>query len=124
MCQKLINLAKRHVNKDSKNLHVSILMHKNKVIAIGQNDYNKTSSAFGNIYKETHFRIHSEADAIRKARYYKHLSKCVLWNFRFSRVDDGLLLSMPCNSCMKLIQLFDIKKVMFTTPYGVAELKE
>ncbi len=122
MYQKLITLARKHINTQNKNLHVSILTHKNKIIAVGQNDYNKTSSTFGNLYKETHFRIHSEADAIRKARYYKHLSKCVLWNFRFSRVDDSLLLSMPCSSCMKLIQLFDIKKVMFTTPYGVSEL--
>jgi tRNA(Arg) A34 adenosine deaminase TadA len=122
MYQKLITLARQNANFEAKNVHVSILTHKNKVISVGRNDYNKTSSAFVDFYRETHNRIHSEMDCIKRARNYRHLSKCALWNFRFARKNNGLLLSMPCNGCMQLINLFDIKQVYFTTPYGVSEL--
>jgi deoxycytidylate deaminase len=118
----LLKLALKHADFNERNVHVSILTHKNKVISVGRNFYTKTSSAFGDLYKDTHFRIHSEADCIRKARYYKHLNKCAIWNFRFAKADDGLLLSMPCNSCMKLIQSFELRSVYFSTPYGISKL--
>ncbi len=120
--EKLIALARKSINSESKNIHVSILTHKNKIIAIGKNDYNKTTSAFVDFYRETHNRIHSEADCIKKARYYRYLNKCTLWNFRFARSNSGLLLSMPCKGCMKLIELFELRSVYFSTPYGVSKL--
>lgn len=120
--EKLVSLAFKHANFEAKNVHVSIITHKNKVIAVGSNNYIKTSPAFLDIYKDKFNRLHSEAVAIKKARYYRYLNKCSLWNFRFSRRDNGLLLSMPCENCMKLIQLFELRSVYFSTPYGVSKL--
>ena len=121
MCQKLINTARKYINTDNKNLHVSILTHKNKIIEVKGNNYNKTDS-FGVYYKYQYGYIHSELAVIKAARFYKHLDKCTLYNFRFSRKGLGTLLSMPCVQCMNLINTFGIKEVIYTTGYGFGKL--
>jgi deoxycytidylate deaminase len=120
--ENFIRIAADHINPDSKNQHVTLITHKKKIISIGANSYNKTTPFFKEVYSFRHNRIHSESAALKKVRYYKHLDKCELWNFRFSRIDGSLLLSYPCESCLQLIGFFNIRKVYFSTPTGMCKI--
>jgi deoxycytidylate deaminase len=118
MCQKLINTARKYINTDSKNQHVSLIVYKNKVLSVGRNSYKKTDR-FAQIHKfQNFFYIHSELNAIKKVYRYVDLSKVTLINMRFSKDSEQLLMARPCNDCMNLISAFNIKRVIYSDRSG------
>lgn len=76
--------------------HVSLILHKNKIISIGRN-YFKTHP----IAKEIGYpfdEMHSELDAFRKVPKNLRDENLILLNFRFNQFGE-MRMARPCNLC-------------------------
>tara|TARA_R110000796_G_scaffold185213_1_gene301772 strand:+ start:217 stop:585 length:369 start_codon:yes stop_codon:yes gene_type:complete len=96
--------------------HVSLILVRNTIIAIGTNQLKSHPKAkkIGYRYDE----VHSELDALLRCKERKNLE---LFNFRFNRFGDSRL-SHPCNLCCSWCKLlFD--KIYYTTPTGYERLE-
>ena len=120
--EKLIRVALKHAHKSvGKNIHVSLLVIRNKVISFGYNNYLKTHPK-GPI--DRFYFLHSELDCIRKFNFRENnIKRATLYNFRFARNNlSNLLLSKPCIECMKLCEAFGIRKIYYSSEDGMVEL--
>lgn len=118
---RLEQIARKHACKSTgKNIHVSLLVIRNKVISWGRNSYEKTHPRGG---KNRLYFVHSELNCITRFNFRENkISRATLYNFRFSKKDSGLLLAAPCENCIQLCTAFGIRKIKFSTPYGMCEL--
>lgn len=118
---RLIDYASKYAHKSvGKNIHVSLLVIRNKVISAGFNNYLKTHPK-GPINRLQF--LHSELDCIRRFNFRENnISRATLYNFRFSRRNlNKLLLSKPCLECDKLCNVFGIRKIIYSSPEGMVE---
>lgn len=113
-----INISRALLDRPvGKNKHFSFIVEKNKIRAIGWNNYNKTHSISYKYNKEWP-RLHSEASAIVKFDGRpKELCNCILINVRLNK-DGKVMYSRPCKNCLALINTFSFCKVYFTNQYG------
>ena len=118
---RLIDYALKYAHKSvGKNIHVSLLVIRNKTIAYGVNSYNRTHTDNGRFGYRFNF-IHSELDCIRRTIQTGQINfkRYTLYNFRFGRVRADLLMSKPCMYCMNLCHTFGIRKIYYSTPNGL-----
>lgn len=113
--QKLIAFAyERCMEIDRRKKHCSIILHKNRIVAVGTNKFKTHPLAVkhGYLFGE----MHSELDAFLKCEKREDLE---LWNFRFNRFGQ-MRMSRPCPKCMPwCIKIFD--RICFTTEHGVED---
>jgi hypothetical protein len=115
------------LNAGKRSNHFCFLCYKNKFISVGQNKKKthptnlknpKTSRKTGeNFASEKH--ICAEFDAIKKTINTTNISlkKCELFSIRIDR-NKQINYSKPCESCLKLLDFFDIRDVYYTNEIG------
>jgi len=99
--------------------HVSIILHKSRIVSVGMNLFKKHPGAkrIGYMYGE----MHSEFDAYRKVSRQYRGRKLHLLNFRFNRFGD-MRMSRPCRLCMPwCTEIFST--IHYTTNEGVVQLE-
>ncbi len=110
--------------------HISFIMHKKRIVAIGANQQKthptnlknrKVSKVTGEDYSEQKHTC-SEFNAIIKLKKLTNIDtkKCVLVNVRYDR-NKQLALAKPCMSCKSLLRYHSFKKVVWTTNDGTYE---
>ena len=95
--------------------HVSLILHKNRVLAVGTNHFkgHPIASSLGYRFSEQH----SELNALLKCKKRKNL---VLVNLRFNS-QKLMRMSRPCAKCLPwCCALFD--EIYYTSPDGVVRL--
>jgi hypothetical protein len=103
--------------------HVSFILQKNKLVAIGINQCKthpinllnrKISKVTGLDYSDQK-HICSEFNAILKLKRKTNIDtkKCTLINIRYDN-NGKLALAKPCQSCQSLLRFFSFKKVIWT----------
>lgn len=78
--------------------HISIILHKNKIISIGANVHH--TKPIATRYGYSFGEYHSELDAIIKIKNRSSYKKLTLINFRFNRLGE-IRMSRPCIKCMR-----------------------
>ena len=105
-----------------KNLHISLIVYKNRMLSVGLNNYYKGHS----IASKANYKYnasHSEMIALAKFPFRNYdISKATLINVRLAKKDNGILMSAPCAYCYSLIKEFNIKQVIYSTPSGFVYL--
>jgi tRNA(Arg) A34 adenosine deaminase TadA len=116
--ERLIEYALKYAHKSvGKNIHVSLLVIRNKIINHGVNSYLKTSPLGG---KDRFYFVHSELSCIKRFNFRENnIKKATLYNFRFAKKDCGLLLSRPCENCFVLCKTFGIRRIAYSTENGI-----
>ena len=113
----------------NRNLHLSFIIYKGRIISIGQNSKKTHPMNLRNrkINKEgvdiSSFRGScSEWNAISRLKNLTNIPahKCYLINIRVNK-NNEIRMSMPCSSCLKLLSFFNIKKVYYSNENGVFE---
>ena len=97
--------------------HVSIIVRKNEIVAVGTNNFrtHPLAKKYGYFFDE----VHSELDALLRYRGAKDNLK--LFNFRFNRFGD-MRISKPCCRCLPwCTALFD--DIWYTTNEGIVKLE-
>lgn len=98
--------------------HVSMILHKNRIVSIGRNYFKTHPKAhkLGYLYSE----MHSELDAYRKIPRHLRDKKLTLVNVRMN-VDGELRMSRPCEVCSGwCVEVFD--KIYYTDNEGFKKL--
>lgn len=116
-----IDIAKSLLDKpSSKNKHFSFIVKKNRIRSIGINNTKKTcplSYKFNPLWPY----VHSEMSAVSKFDgKLSELSNCILVNVRLDK-QGKVMMSKPCKNCLRMIQIFDFKKVIYTGRMGQFE---
>jgi|SRR3990167_3767464 len=110
----------------NRNLHLSFLIYKGRIISIGQNSKKTHPINLKNrkINKDgvdiSSFRGScSEWNAISKLKNLTNIPahKCFLVNIRINK-NNEIGMSMPCNSCLKLLSFFNISRVFYSNQKG------
>ena len=110
---KWIEIAKHVASTiDREKQHVSLIVRKNQLIAVGANNWKTHPKAMEMGYMYPF--LHSELDAYRKIK--TPMDRLTLYNFRFSKTGK-LGMSRPCKFCMPwCAQIFD--KIVYSTHEG------
>ena len=96
--------------------HVSIIVRKNEIVAVGTNHFRTHPQAkkYGYFFDE----VHSELDAL--LRYKGPKDNLRLFNFRFNRFED-MRMAKPCEKCLPwCLAMFD--SIWYTTNDGIVRL--
>ncbi len=119
---KFIPIARKiSVKSDARQLHVSLIILRNKVICAGWNSLRTHPFAYYSKYKYSY--IHSELSALTKFNHRENnIEKCTMINIRLARANDGLLIAKPCPSCLDLVASFGIKTIFYSVPGGFKKL--
>lgn len=105
------------MNSNLKNKHCAILVKKNKIISIENNEYN--TNQVNNIF----YSIHAEVSIDKKLnkKYIKNFNKNKydLWVIRYSD-KNGILDSKPCSKCIKYIKkrMLYVDNIIYSNEYG------
>lgn len=100
------------VDRDRK--HISLIVRKNKLVAVGTNSW-KTHPDCRSLGYKFDWK-HSELDAYIKIKN-RGFDKLELLNFRFSRANSVVGMSKPCVHCMPWCEaIFD--KIYYTDTQG------
>lgn len=78
--------------------HISLILYKRKIVAVGQNIFKTHPDSFRLGYRTAD--MHSELDAWRKVPKNLRGEKLILLNFRFNRFGE-FRNSKPCPICAK-----------------------
>lgn len=104
--------------------HFSFLFVRNKIISIGQNDYELSRKALYfaeryNIPQKKHWSsLHSEIDAIARLWGKHYIDKKIkLVNVRFLR-SRKIGCSKPCPDCMEVLNGLGITNIFWSTENG------
>lgn len=105
------------------------ITHRKTILAFGVNSFKTDPFQKKYANKEEKIYRHAEVDAIKRVhnKFGKDiLSKSTLYIVRIRRPYKGAKhfvygISAPCSGCSKAIKEFGIKKVIYTTNYGVEE---
>ena len=118
-------------SQDKRSRHFSFIVHKKRIISIGQN-YAKThpinlinrkvSVRTGEDFSDQK-HICSEFNAITKLKNLTNIDtkKCSLVNLRYDR-NKNLAYAKPCMSCKSLLTYFQFKNIVYSTNEGKYEL--
>ena len=113
--QKLISFAyEKCMEIPRRKKHCSIIMHKNKILAVGINRFKTHPLAVkhGYLFGE----VHSELDAFLKCDRKEGLE---LWNFRFNSFGQ-MRMSRPCPKCMPWCGKV-VDRICYTMDDGIHE---
>ena len=80
---------------DREKAHVSLIVRKNQLVAVGANNWKTHPKAMAMGYMYPY--LHSELDAFRKIKV--PMDRLCLYNYRFSKTGK-LGMSRPCKFCM------------------------
>jgi hypothetical protein len=95
--------------------HISLIIYKRKIVAVGQNIFKTHPDTFRLCYRSAD--MHSELDAYRKISKNMRDKKLILLNFRFNRFGE-FRNSKPCPVCSKWCsELFH--EIYYTSDDGV-----
>ena len=95
--------------------HISLIIYKRKIVAVGQNIFKTHPDTFRLGYRSAD--MHSELDAYRKISKNIRDKKLILLNFRFNRFGE-FRNSKPCPVCSKWCsELFH--EIYYTSDDGV-----
>ena len=95
--------------------HISLIIYKRKIVAVGQNVFKTHPDTFRLGYRTAD--MHSGLDAYRKVPKNLRDKKLILLNFRFNRFGE-LRNSKPCPVCSKWCnELFH--EIYYTTDEGL-----
>jgi len=98
--------------------HISLIVHKRKIIAVGQNIFKTHPDSLRLGYRCA--EMHSELDAFRKIPKTLRGEKLILINFRFNRFGH-FRNSKPCPVCKKWCsEIFH--KIYYTDDNGMQRL--
>jgi hypothetical protein len=127
--QRLKDLAFSLMDSSSKKRchHFSFIMHKGRIISIGQNNTKthpinlinrKTSVKTGKDFSDEKHTC-SEFNAILKLKKLTNINskKCSMVNIRIDR-NKNLAFAKPCMSCENLLKFFEFKNVIWTNKDG------
>lgn len=123
---KEIALALKPARVTGRAFHVTAVFHKNKLVGIGHNNYNKTHpliNKYNYIGKEDDDyrpKIHSELAAWLRLGD-EDCSKYTFFNLRVNK-NNKFGMSRPCSGCRHLLKQIGFKKFFFTDEKG--EFKE
>jgi hypothetical protein len=131
MYERLLEIAKAlPKDKAMRCKHVSFLVHKGKVVSIGQNQHkthpihlrNRKKNQNGIDFSENKPHC-SEWSCIRQFCRMTDIpvQKCVLVNVRID-ANGAIKNAKPCASCQQLIDAITPRKVFYTTDDGVFDL--
>lgn len=110
----------------SRNLHLSFLIYKNRIISIGQNSKKTHPINLRNrkISKDgidiSSFRGScSEWNALLRLKNLTNIParKCSLVNIRINK-NNEIRMSRPCYSCLRLLAFYDITDVCYSNERG------
>jgi deoxycytidylate deaminase len=101
---------------DAKNTHGAVLMRAGRVLGTGFNRNRNHPSVVSEEHILEGCSTHAEEMAIKDANY--NAKGATLYVARVNRNGEDRD-SMPCKRCQKLIEKVGIKKVVYTTSYGV-----
>ena len=103
-----------------KNRHLSFLVKKKIILAIGANNYYKTHP-LAKHYNYRYNVIHSEFAALCGFKNVKDLpDKCFMVNIRINKFEE-LKMAKPCKKCQRLLRNFGIQTVYYSTSNGEFE---
>lgn len=106
--------AAQEIEESRHHKHVSIVMRKKNVIAVGTNK--RHTHPLSVIYGYRNNEVHSELDALRKIPSNLR-NDLILINYRFGPTGN-LKLARPCNLCMPWCrEVFD--KIYYSTTQGM-----
>lgn len=124
----LLPKAKKSRNGRNKFFHFAFGFRKNKLLAIGQNNPEKTHTQAFLLAKKynddiglEHPYLHAETDLISRlwGKYYIDSAlKIVI--IRLNKRGE-LRCSKPCERCDQILKSLDIKKIWWSTDYGFSE---
>jgi len=97
----------------------SVVVCKGKIIATGHNLIKKSHKLTRIFHK--YQAMHSEVSALIHCRFTHNLKGAILYVFRQHK-DKTNAICRPCCTCIKILQLFGIKKVIYTTDEGYKAL--
>lgn len=112
-----------------RNLHLSFIIYKGRIICIGQNSKKTHPVNLRNpkISQDgldiSSFRgLCSEYSAIRKLKNLTNIKtgKCSLINIRINKLNE-IRNSRPCNSCLGLLAFFKFKSIHYSNDAGLFE---
>ena len=103
---------------DRQKKHISLVIHKRKIIAVGQNIFKTHPDTFRLGYRCA--EMHSELDAWRKIPKNMRGEKLILLNFRFNRFGN-FRNSKPCPVCAKWCEEA-FHKIYYTNDDGIQQL--
>ena len=103
---------------DRQKKHISLVIHKRKIIAVGQNIFKTHPDTFRLGYRCA--EMHSELDAWRKIPKNMRGEKLILLNFRFNRFGN-FRNSKPCPVCAKWCEEA-FYKIYYTNDDGIQQL--
>lgn len=95
------------------------LLYKGRTIGLGWNQKFKTHSMIAHL-SEFPF-LHAESHCILKCRNKDILSKCTLVTYRQFRKSGQLAPSRPCEVCLQILNLYNIKHIFYTVENGWKE---
>ena len=110
-----VELAKES-NGTRRARHCAILVRGKDRLSVGYNSY-VTHSAMYKINKVKPF-LHSEVAAIMGVRH-KDLDGATIYVARVTK-GNNIGLSRPCPTCMQVMRMFGIEKIVYTTDCGFA----
>jgi deoxycytidylate deaminase len=108
--------------------HFSFILNKKKIVAIGTNQQKthpvhlknrKVSLRTGEDFSDQKHTC-SELNAIIKLKNLTNIDtkNCTLVNLRYDR-NRNLALARPCMSCIKLLQQYKFRSIVYTNELGV-----
>ena len=114
--EKFIKLANKIAHLSEHNMRIGAVVAKgSRVLSFGINKY-KSHPQQINPYTLNTGLIHAELNAIINCR--TDITGGTIYISRLLK--NGLpALSKPCKSCMKMISLYGIKKIVYTTEIGI-----
>jgi deoxycytidylate deaminase len=121
LAKKIISITRKLKEvPNGRNRHFSFIVHRNRILSVGWNDYWNSHPACQKLgYRFS--AIHSEFSAINRYRgEKKKLKKCVLINTRVNRFGE-IGMSKPCEHCLELLSQINFRKVWYTNPDGIFE---
>ena len=104
---------------DGRCWHCSFILHKSKLLSIGQNQYNKTHPRIYDYNYAPHARLHAELAACLQLG----LTDCTgftIFNIRINR-NGELDNSMYCRGCADLVRSLNFKRAYFSNENGDIE---
>lgn len=100
---------------DGVHKHVSFLVHRNRIVSIGINNYKHVHPKG---LKYGYISTHSELAAIVHFPKQYDIKRCRMYNVRIRKSGD-IGLSAPCCKCAHLIAVFNIRDTFYTGDDGL-----
>ena len=103
------------VNTKKTFAHISVIVNRGKILAIGTNQSGSRSQGCG----YSRFTLHAEISALKNLGDYEKLRGASLYVWRFNKSCDAIMNSKPCHECTcvleKCMKKYGLKNVYYTS---------